>query len=93
MNFTYKPPIDPAFLARIEIPTESLESVKKQLESIQDDRVNRTGGLRERTVWWNPSRNTVLMERQRVNHANGQLLHVIIAMEGGKVILYLDWST
>ena len=39
LNFAYSPPIDPAYLARIEIPAESRASVETQLAALKENRI------------------------------------------------------
>ncbi len=93
LNFAYKPPIDPAFLARIEIPAESLELMKKQLDVLKEKKIGTSGGLRERTPWWRPSQGTILIDKQVWDSSDGSLLHTVLATEDGKFILYIDHAT
>jgi hypothetical protein len=49
LNFAYSPPIDPAFLARIEIPADSRESVETQLAALKENRIKSVRGLASKT--------------------------------------------
>lgn len=92
LNFAYKPPIDPAFLARIEIPAASRQSVEAQLAALKDNRVESSGGLATRIPWWKPTQVKVIVDKQ-VLYPNGKSLHAILTIEGETLILYIDWST
>ena len=93
LNFAYKPPIDPSFLARIEIPNESHEFMISQISALKENIVNTSGGLTERIEWWRPSQGTVLAEKDFYNDSNGSRLHVILLSENGRLILYICKQT
>lgn len=93
LNFAYKPPIDPAFLARIEIPAESRQSVETQLAALRENRVKSIGGLATKIPWWQPTQGKVIVDKEVFYPSNGRALHAILTIEGESLILYIDWST
>jgi hypothetical protein len=93
LNFTYTPPIDPAYLARIEIPPESRGALEAQLAALKENRIESTGGLSTKTPWWRPTQGKVIVDKQVFDGNHGTTLHAILAIEGETLILYIDWST
>lgn len=93
LNFSYTPPIDPAFVARIEIPAESRAAIETQLAALKENRINGTGGLSTKTPWWRPTQGKVIVDKQVFDPNHGTNLHAILVTEGETLILYIDWST
>ena len=91
LNFYYKPPIDPAYIAKIEIPPSSMEDVIKTLSVIKnDDNLHITDSLGTKVRWWIPNGAKVLVDRQKFV-GTGNYLHVILTEEDTTVILYIEW--
>ena len=93
LNFYYKPPIDPAYIAKIEIPLKSKEDVIKTLSVItNDDNLHTMGSLGTKVSWWVPKGAKTLMDRQRQRFIGpGNYLHVMLTEEDATVILYIEW--
>ena len=90
LNFYYKPPIDPAYIAKIEIPLISKEDVIKTLSTIRnDENTHITESLGTKVSWWMPKGAKTLVDRQRFVRSN--YLHVILTEEDASVILYIEW--
>lgn len=92
LNFHYKPPIDPAFVAKIEIPTDSREKLQKEIEAIKNESINVSGGLATRVKWFAPSAGAILAERECWKDGRPPYLRVILTQEGGRYFLYVDHS-
>ena len=90
INFFHKAPIDPSFVAKIEIPAGSKTTVIEQLSSMTNEEVHVSGPVGERFKWWTPSKEMVLVERERCG--GDTYYHAILTDDGGRLILYLDWS-
>ncbi len=89
LNFRYSPPIDPSFVARIEIPKDSRDKIMTQIAAIPDEKINISGGPGERVAWWPPVVETVIIDRQ-CTQADGDYFRAILTEEGGKTILYVS---
>jgi hypothetical protein len=91
LNFYYKPPIDPAYIAKIEIPLSSKDDLIKTLSVIEnDDNIHNTETMGTKVRWWIPKDVKPLMDRQRFV-GTGNYLHVILTEEGETIILYIEW--
>lgn len=67
LNFYYKAPIDPAFIAKIEIPSDEKDGIVKQLSALPNKPTNSSGGLSERISWWTPTVGRVIQDRQSLD--------------------------
>lgn len=90
INFFHKAPIDPSFVAKIEIPAASKNTLIERLSSLTNEEVHVIGPVGERFKWWTPTKDKILVERQRFGGEIYQ--HAILTDDGGRLILYLDWS-
>jgi hypothetical protein len=97
LNFAYKPPVDPGFAARLEIPALSRESVMKQIEGIEGQATVASGAPPLHVTWWLSKRENVLAEKQAFNGSGKSSKtgyhHAILTKEGAKLILYLHYHT
>lgn len=93
LNFYYKAPIDPAFLAKIEIPSDAKDDMAKQLSALPNKPVRTSGGLSERISWWTPTVGNVLEDREFLDDSNGRYRRAILTEKDGVWLLYLDWNT
>jgi hypothetical protein len=91
LHFRYRPPIDPAFIAQIEIPKDAKDDIRKQIESMPNEEINVSGGLRESTAWWRPSDESVIIERQYYR-AENEYLKVVLTDKDQHMFLYVDHS-
>jgi len=91
LNFYYKPPIDPAYIAKIEIPPSSKADVIKTLSAVKnDENIHSMGSLGEKVRWWVPKGTKPLVDNQAFV-GTGNYLHVMLTEENGTVILYIEW--
>ena len=88
LNFRYSPPIDPSFVARIEIPESSRDDIVAQIKAIHNKEINISGGPGEKVDWWPPPTDLVVIERQ-CHQADGDYFRAIVTEEDGRTILYL----
>ncbi len=93
LNFYYKAPIDPAFLAKIEIPSDARDGMAKQLSALPNKPIKTSGGLAERISWWTPKEGNVLEDREFLDDSNGRYRRAILTEKDGVWLLYLDWNT
>jgi hypothetical protein len=91
LNFRYRPPIDPSFIARLEIPKEDRDNVEKQIESIPNEKINISGGLRERSDWWCPSDESEIIRKQCYRTDN-EYLNIVLTDKDNHVFLYVYHS-
>ena len=91
LNFYYKPPIDPAYIAKIEIPLSSKEDAIKTISAISnDENLHVLDSLGSKVDWWIPKGAKTLLDRQRFV-GTGNYLHVMLTKENASVILYIEW--
>lgn len=88
LGFRYSPPIDPSFVARLEIPKEYRNKVLKQIEAIPNEGIRMSEGPGEKVTWWPPSQGLVIIDRD-CRQANNYF-RAILTQEGDRVVLYLD---
>ncbi|GEP42952.1 hypothetical protein [Brevifollis gellanilyticus] len=88
LNFRYSPPIDPSFIARIEIPRSESAAFITQIEAMPNEAINISGGLVEKVKWWPPPGTPTLVDRQH-NQSDGSYLRLVVREEGGQTILYV----
>jgi hypothetical protein len=89
LNFRYSPPIDPSFVARLEVPVELRDHIHKQIESIVDEDLHISGGPGEKVSWWPPPGSLVIIDRQH-NTPDGSYFRAALTHEGNRIILYLQ---
>lgn len=90
LNFRYSPPIDPSFVARIEVPKAESAALIKQIETMQYEEmdINISGGPGEKVKWWPPPRHSILVDRH-YSQSGGCYLRVAVTQEGSQTILYV----
>ena len=89
LNFRYSPPIDPSFVARVEIPEAASDSVLKQIEAIQNEDINISGGPREKVDWWPPPKESILIDRQ-CHQPDNDYFRAVLTKEDNRIILYVS---
>src|SRR5258705_7044818 len=83
LNMFYKgEPMDPFFVANIEIPQGSHEDLHKRIEQIRNEEIHVSGSPTARFPWWKASKETTRMERQF--HLNGDYVHLVLCEENGR---------
>ena len=87
LNFRYRPPIDPSFVARIAIPEDSRHDVVEQIKTLKDEEVNISGGLGEKVDWWLPPTEAIIIDREQLR--NNHYLRAAVTIEDDQTILYV----
>ena len=91
LNMYYKPPIDPSYLAKIEIPASSQEALRKQIEKAPGPFDCNMGiGYWAKAPWWNPSEASIRVKRYYCTDKG--YMQIYLCQEGDRWILYLDWG-
>lgn len=92
MNYYYKAPMDPAFIAKIEIPADAKDGMLKQLSVLPHKPIRTSGGLPARISWWTPTDGKVLIEREFVD---GREIYrrLFLTEKEDQWLLYLEWAT
>ena len=95
LNYYFKPPIDPAFIARIEIPMKSKEFVVQEFSRYQSDppKYQVENYLSNRVTWWNPVERTPLFNKKYSLESGSLFVEVFVVEEDNRCILYVFWST
>jgi len=89
LNFHYLPPIDPEFVARLEIPKEAQTELLNQIATKKIDQTTfMDGGLPAKTAWWKLSQGQVLIDRQWLKDSH-VFQRAVLVVEGDRLILYL----
>jgi hypothetical protein len=82
--------IDPAFVAKVQIPGNAQEALRVRLEEIPQHNYGIEGSsLTQNLDWWTPSKGTIKVER--VFDYDMNAIQVILALEEGRWVLYLMW--
>ncbi len=89
--FHYTPPIDPRFIAKIEIPQESVTSIEKQLRFFVKNNYD-PNKIKTNRDWWPNKFKNVVASNVYYNKGSGTLL-VYLVNEGEKYILYIRHET
>ena len=91
LHFYHKPPIDPAYLAKIEIPRDSKAKMMETLSLITNMDIHTDGSFEKRVSWWIPTSAKVLVDRQTM--IGSDYLHATLTEETDDIILYIEWVT
>jgi hypothetical protein len=92
LNIFYKgAPMDPYFVAKVEIPQTSHEELFKHIEQVPNQEISVSGSVTAKLPWWMPSKETIQVERRF--KLDGNYVHAVLCEENGRWILYLEWYT
>ena len=80
--------IDPEFLARIEISTNSVGALITQVGGLPNQTIH-SSGLMSSVGWWQPSKGKIAVERTFLK--SGDYVHIVIDQESGVWLLYVEW--
>jgi hypothetical protein len=91
LNMVYKgEPVDPYFVANIEIPENSHDELRGRIGQIRNEEIHVSGSPTTRFSWWKVSKETTRIERQF--HAKPDYyVHLVLCEESGRWILYVEW--
>ncbi len=85
--------IDPAFVAKIEVPVASGEQFVKQLEQIPIHADWKSvNPLSQRVSWWKPTKTSILIERTFIIGSTAAFVHALVCKEEARWIFYVEWS-
>ena len=90
IRFHYKPPIDPAVCAKIEIPPDAEELMTTRLAAFTNN-TEFTINIGREHSWWQPDRSNAVISKA-VSVGNWYVLAYLIR-EHGKTVLYLCYLT
>ena len=90
LNYRYKPPIDPAFIAKFEIPSDEINHIIDQVSDLKDEDYSSSGGLTTKVNWWFNSDSNILHQKKTILPTS--VLEVTITKERTKTILYIDYA-
>ncbi len=91
LNFTYKPPIDPHWAARIELPTSARDMMVAQIEKFPTDKVEYHLTPQDGKKWWNERLGSAILDRELFT-APTVYRHFILTVEDGRLILYVGYE-
>lgn len=91
LKFYYKPPIDPCFIAKIEISQKDKNTIEKQLATF-DAIDNAPGENWSFKDWWPKNMGDIIVMNIYYREENGYFFSYLVK-ENGRVILYLKHTT
>jgi hypothetical protein len=90
LHFRYKPPVDPAFIARLEIPAGAREEMIKKIEAIQkQDMGRRADSLWAGVSWWPPAVARAIAETRGLHDGNDVWL--VLTEENERLVLSVEF--
>lgn len=94
LSFYHIPPVDPIVFARIRIPEEEVESLNRQLSTLDEDSFP-PGFASDRCDWWPPDPGIVSLTRRTFSNGYHVELHLARedGAEEGRTVLYLMYFT
>jgi len=93
LNMFYKgEPMDPYFVANVEIPENAHEDLRTRIEQIRNEEIHVSGSpTTARFAWWKASKETTKVERQ-FHVKPDYYVHLVLCEESGRWILYVEWA-
>jgi hypothetical protein len=79
---------DPAFVARLEIPSKGVEWLQNQIEARPNESFSPIGAMSERTSWWKVSSQSIMVERSYAIESS--CVKVVLCKESNRFILYVE---
>lgn len=92
LNFYYKPPVDPIFLAKIQIPEESEQEIKAQIIELTDidDFPDNFGNFDFR--WWLSDTDEIIVSRKA--YVDGYFVEAYLVRDStDELVFYLKYFT
>jgi hypothetical protein len=91
LNFRYKPPIDPAFIAKVSIPNTSQDDVARQIASLGAHTFNENIIISgpAKPAWWKQTSEKIVAERKFMTKEN-RYVHAILCEDKEHLNLYID---
>lgn len=82
--------IDPAMIAKVEIPAEAVPKLAGQIETLQSSDYSIASPPKDH-AWWNPSAMKIRIQRSVFESGRG--LRIILGEENGRWMLLVWWHT
>jgi hypothetical protein len=82
--------IDPAFIAMLEIPKSSQESISQELGKKPAKEITVMNGLTHNLAWWNPDEKKTIAQRIYMN--GDDLVAVRLCSDSDRLIMYVESS-
>ncbi|MDB6016209.1 MAG: hypothetical protein JWR19_698 [Pedosphaera sp.] len=79
---------DPAFVAKIGIPSDAEDNIKQQIEKRANEDYHPIGALSEKVSWWNPAQLKVVLERKYT--VDSSYVHVLLCHDNQQVVLFVE---
>lgn len=90
LNMVYRGfQVDPAFLAKIEIPEDAATILRSQIEKIKDEDSHPIDPLIDKTAWWKPVKSEIVIERRYT--VGSSYANVIFCQENENFVLFVEW--
>jgi hypothetical protein len=94
LNMFYKgEPMDPYFLAKVEIPQGSQDELLTRINQLPNEDIHVSGSPTTEFDWWKLSATATKAERQFTKRPTGDYIHVALCNEDSHWIVYLEWAT
>ncbi|RYD49627.1 MAG: hypothetical protein EOP85_01250 [Verrucomicrobiaceae bacterium] len=91
LNYYYKPPIDPIYIARIALPATAKDEMVKHLSALPQKLIGNSKNATGLLSWWHPETENIVVERISIND-RGTYHHAILTEKDGAFTLYLYLS-
>lgn len=78
----------PVFVAKIEIPADTENTIKQQIEMVVNEDYHPINALSEGVSWWNPGKLSVVVER-KYTVANSYV-HVFLCRDNKQLVLFVE---
>lgn len=78
----------PIVVAKIEIPADSADTIKRQIEIIPNEDYHPINALSDEISWWNPEKLDVVVER-KYTVANSYV-HVFLCRDNKQFVLFVE---
>jgi len=79
---------NPAFVAKIEIPSNAVENIRQQVELHADEDYHSIGALSEKVSWWGPEAMDVVLERRYT--VGNSYVHTILCHDKQHFVLFIE---
>jgi uncharacterized lipoprotein len=90
LHFRYKPPVDPAFIAKLEIPASAREEMIHKIEAIKKQDIGRRAdSLWAGVSWWPPPVAGAIAETRGLRDGNDVWL--VLSEENERLVLSIEF--
>lgn len=78
----------PCLVAKIEIPADAENDIKRQIEMHANEDYHSIGALSEKVSWWNPEKLDVVVERKYT--VDSSYVHVFLCHDNQQFMLFVE---